>query len=115
MKNKKYTLQLAVRKLERKAVKKMKTLVKGLIALLIFGAMIGLNLENAEAADLTTNSVAIQELARHHHKPVPPPPPPPRHHDKHKYRNHRDYDFFWMNPPPPPPHHHGGHHRPHRW
>ena len=92
----------------------MKTLVKGLTALLICGAMIGLNIENAAAADLTTDTVEIQEFARHHHKPVPPPPPP-RHHDKHKHRNHRDYDFFWMNPPPPPPHHHGRHHRPHRW
>ena len=95
----------------------MKTLVKGLIALLICGAIIGLNIENAEAADLTTNSVEIQELARHHHKPVPPPPPRNRHHDIHRHPYHHDY--FWVDPPPPPPPpppHRHGRHRPHyRW
>ena len=91
----------------------MKTLVKGLTALLICGSMIGLNLENAEAADLTTNSVEIQELARHHHKPVPPPPRN-RHHDIHRHPHHHDY--FWVDPPPPPPPPRHGGHRPHyRW
>ena len=94
----------------------MKTLVKGLTALIICGAMIGLNIENAEAADLTINTVETQELARHRHQPVPPPPPPPRHHDSHRHPKHHDY--FWIDPPPPPspqpPPRHDGH-RPHRW
>ena len=92
----------------------MKTLVKGLTALLICGAMIGLNIENAEAADLTTDTVEIEELARHNHKPMPPPPPP-RPNDRHRPLRHHDY--FWLDPPPPPPPpHRHGEPRPHyRW
>ena len=77
----------------------MKTLVKGLTALLICGAMTGLHFENAEASDLSTSSVETQELARHRHR-----------HDRHK-NNHDRYDDWGFYPPPPPPHHDG--HRPH--
>ena len=87
----------------------MKTLVKGLTALLICGAIIGLNIENAEAADLTTDTVEIEELARHNHKPMPRP------NDRHRPLRHNDY--FWLDPPPPPPPpHRHGEPRPHyRW
>ena len=88
----------------------MKTLVKGLTALLICGAMTGLHFENAEASDLSTSSVETQELARHDHYPPPPPPPSRHRHDRHK-NNHDRYDDWGFYPPPPPPHHDG--HRPH--
>lgn len=86
----------------------MKKLVKGLTALLILGSFIFLNCENAEAAevaDLTANSAAIQEMARHHHFP-PPPPPPPHHRHRHDFPH---YDI-WRDPPPPPPPHHRDRH-----
>ena len=73
----------------------MKTLVKGLTALLICGSFIFSSCENVEAAevaDLTTNSVETQELARRPHRPPSPPPPgrPGSHHkdpwDRHPHR-----------------------------
>ncbi|MBQ7706075.1 MAG: hypothetical protein IJT73_11750 [Selenomonadaceae bacterium] len=89
----------------------MKPFVKILTALIICGSLLTLNCENvqaAEAADSLTNSIEIQESARHRR-----PPPPPRHHDKYRSPRHHD-DFFPPPPPPPPPHPHGGHHHP-RW
>lgn len=96
----------------------MKTFAKGLAALLICGAIISVNFDKAEAAevaDVTINSVETENLARH----FPPPPPPPR----HRHRHHPPFGFhepppyhhdkFREPPPPPLPHRHGGHHRPH--
>ena len=44
----------------------MKKFVKGLAALIICGSFIGLNLESAEAADLTENTIEIEEMARYY-------------------------------------------------
>lgn len=96
----------------RKAVLKMKTFVKGLAALMICGTLLGVNCDTAEAsevADLTTDSIETEDLARHNRFP---PPPPPRH-DRHRHDNfgYNDYE----PPPPPPPHYdrHRHEHRPH--
>ncbi len=98
----------------------MKTLVKGLTALLICGSFIFSSCENVEAAevaDLTTNSVETQELARNNHRPPSPPPPGrpgSRHKDPWDRHPHRpDFDD-WDRPhyPPPPPPGRDGHRPP---
>ena len=89
----------------------MKKLAKGLAALIICGAFMGLNFENVQAAELSTSSVETQEFARHHHNY--PPPPPPRHHDRHGHNLRHYHDDWGFNPPPPPPH--DRHRHQHRW
>lgn len=81
----------------------MKKFVKGLAALIICGSFIGLNLESAEAAegaDLTENTIEIEEMARHHYPPPHHPPPPPVRPGHRPPPPHYD---DWRDPPPPPP------------
>ncbi len=98
----------------------MKKILKGLVALMICGALnFGLT-NDAQAAEenssIDLNGSESQEISRRHHPDYYPPPPPRE--DRWGHRPppppHGDY---WDNPPPPPPRH--GHRPPppppHRW
>lgn len=123
MTNSKIPVKLKQLRLKRKVVLKMKTFTKGLAAMFLCGALIGINFNTAEAAetpevagieDLSINSLDTEEMGnrlfpppRDGHRPPPPPPhrdrygPPPPPRDRYgpppPPHGHR--------PPPPPPRH----------
>ena len=95
----------------------MKTFTKGLAAMFLCGALIGINFNTAEAAetpevaeieDLSINSLDTEEMGNRLFPPPrdghrPPPPPPPPHRDRYGPPPPPPRDRY--GPPPPPPGH----------